>query len=166
MVGGYELWQKENHLDPVVNRDKEKLILIREGDMLSSSRPHPPLPRLIIYVNNTFGYSEWHIYHKHIPWFTTKLRRKTSFKTVSNSGVLITRRIPSFWSDFKAAETIKWTSIVQLGKIVSLILIARLLKFKYFNLESNFQAYLYIIQHKAVIKIYNYSLFARSFTHN
>ena len=76
VVGGYELWQKENHLDPVVNRDKEKLILIREGDMLSSIRPHPPLPRLIIYVNNTFGYSEWHIYHKHIPWFTIKIAEK------------------------------------------------------------------------------------------
>ena len=69
---------------------------------------------------------------------------KTSFKIVSNSGVVIPRRVPSFWSDFKAAQTIKWAPIVQLGKIVSLIIIASLFKFKYFHLESNLRASLFI----------------------
>ena len=43
---------------------------------MPSSIPHHPLPRLIIYVNNIFGYGEWHIYHKHILRFTTKFNRR------------------------------------------------------------------------------------------
>lgn len=89
---------------------------------MPSSVPRPPLPRLIIYVNNIFGYGEWHIYHKHILRFTTKFNRlkKTSFKIVSTSRVFITRKIPSFWSDLTQLEKLSRLQLCNLERLFHL----------------------------------------------
>lgn len=90
---------------------------------MPSSIPHPPLPRLIIYVNKmTSLVMVCGISIKHILRFTTKFNRlkKTSFKIVSTSRVFITRKIPSFWSDLTQLEKLSRLQLCNLERLFHL----------------------------------------------
>lgn len=91
---------------------------------MPSSIPHPPLPRLIIYVNKmtslvvVCGISITNIS------FDSRQNliggKKTSFKIVSTSGVFITRKIPSFWSDLTQLEKLSRLQLCNLERLFHL----------------------------------------------